>query len=131
MVRDDYYEPVRGHRADRGLAALAVKTAQRRPLLLETHRSNFVGGYAQPAESLQAIDELLLLARKHVPDLCFMSVQALAAHYRDPDSPLFDQALSSRIGALTARVLDNRRRRKVAALLVGTGLLAAIAGGLI
>lgn len=131
MVRDDYYEPVRGHRADRGLAALAVKTAQRRPLLLETHRSNFVGRHARHADSLQAIDTLLSAALRQAPDLCFMSVEALAAHYADPASPLFDRSPGVRLRALAARVLDSGRRRKVAALVAGAGVLLAIAGGLV
>src|SRR5581483_185254 len=40
LVRDEYFEPCRGHRAGRGLEALARKAALARPLLLETHRSN-------------------------------------------------------------------------------------------
>lgn len=129
MVRDDYYEPVRGHRAARGLASLAVKAAQRRPLLLETHRSNFVGRHARHAESLQAIDDLLTQALSRVPALRFLSVEALAGHYGNAaSSPLFDRSLPTRLRALALRVLDSGRRRKVAALLVGASVLIAVAG---
>ncbi|MGQ9686596.1 MAG: hypothetical protein ACUVT2_09870, partial [Thiobacillaceae bacterium] len=44
VVRDDYFEPERGHRAAQAIAALERKWLQGRPCLLELHRSNFLGG---------------------------------------------------------------------------------------
>jgi hypothetical protein len=117
LVRDDYYEPVRGHRAGRGLEALARKWAQRRPLLLETHRSNFVGRHARHQDSLQAIDSLLAEARKRYPALCFVSVEALADAYAAGESALLDHGLPARLRALPARLLTSGRRRKVVLLL--------------
>lgn len=123
LVRNDYYEPVRGHRAPHGLEALARKWRQRRPLLLETHRSNFVGRHARHADSLQALDELLARASRDFPDIRFLSVEALAAAYADGGG-LIDRRLSVRLRALIARVLLPGRRRKVALLLAGVSGLA-------
>lgn len=124
LVRDDYYEPVRGHRAGRGLEALARKWAQRRPLLLETHRSNFVGRYARHQDSLQAIDSLLAEARKRYPALCFVSVEALADAYAAGESALLDHGLPARLRALPARLLTSGRRRKVVLLLCALAVSA-------
>lgn len=117
LVRDDYYEPVRGHRAERGLEALARKWAQRRPLLLETHRSNFVGRQARHQDSLAAIDSLIAEACKRYPTLCFVSVEALADAYATGGSALLDHGLPARLRALPARLLTTGRRRKVLLLL--------------
>lgn len=125
MVRDDYYEPVRGHRAGRGLDALARKWAQRRPLLLETHRSNFVGRHARHQDSLAAIDSLIAEARKRYPTLCFVSVEALADAYAGGRSALLDHGLPARLRALPARLLTSGRRRKALLLLCVLTLLAA------
>lgn len=126
MVRNDYYEPVRGHRARHGLAALTRKWRQRRPLLLETHRSNFVGRHARHQDSLQALDELLARASQDYPDIRFLSVETLAAAYAD-GSALIDRRPSVRLQALIARVLRSGRRRKVALLLCGLSALALFA----
>lgn len=123
VVRNDYYEPVRGHRAPQGLEALVRKWRQRRPLLLETHRSNFVGRHARHPESLQALDDLLLGAQQGFPDIRFLSVEALAAAYAAGNG-LIDRRPWVRLQALAARVLVSGRRRKIAALLSGLTLLA-------
>jgi hypothetical protein len=80
LVRDRYFEPDRGHRAEDALTALAEKTAQGRPCLLETHRFNFTGAGANNA--LQQLDKLLELALKHHPNLRFTSAAELAQQYR-------------------------------------------------
>lgn len=125
VVRNDYYEPVRGHRAPHGLEALARKWRQRRPLLLETHRSNFVGRYARHQDSLQALDELLARATRDFPDIRFLSVETLAAAYAEGGG-LIDRRLTVRLQALIARVLLPGRRRKVALLLCGLSALALL-----
>lgn len=125
VVRNDYYEPVRGHRAPQGLEALARKWRQRRPLLLETHRSNFVGRHARHADSLDALDGLLVQAKQHFPEVRFLSVEALAAAYAGRNG-LIDRRPWVRLQALIARVLLPGRRRKVALLLCGLSALALL-----
>lgn len=125
MVRNDYFEPVRGHRAERGLAALAARWAQRRPLLLETHRSNFVGSAAQPRDSVRAVGDLVSAALAAQPTLRFVSVAELALQY-GRGGELLDPRLSVRLSALVHRLDRPGRRRKMAAMLVLLTVLAAI-----
>lgn len=125
VVRNDYFEPVRGHRADRGLAGLATKWAQRRPLLLETHRSNFVGATAQHMESVRAIGDLVSAALRAQPSLRFLTVAELARHYaRGGD--LIDPRVWTRLMALRHRLDRPGRRRKIFGVL---GVLTVAAVG--
>ncbi len=117
MVRDDYYEPVRGHRAARGLEALACKWRQRRPVLLETHRSNFVGPTAQHADSLRSIEALVAAALVSHPELRFVSVEELADRYAK-GGELIDARIRARIFASLCRLDRPGRRRKVFVLLI-------------
>lgn len=117
MVRDDYFEPVRGHEAGRGVAALAAKWLQRRPVLFETHRSNFAGATARLESSLRAIGALIEAAHRAQPGLRFMSVAELARKYAD-GGELLDRRLPVRIMATLHRLDRPGRRRKVFALLV-------------
>lgn len=80
LVRDRYFEPARGHRADQGLVALADKTAQARPCLLETHRFNFTGD--GQADALAELDKLLRRSLARHPGLRFASAAELAGQYR-------------------------------------------------
>jgi hypothetical protein len=96
LVRDRYFEPERGHRAEHALAAIAEKIAQRRPCLLETHRFNFTG--ASQDDALQQLGKLLELALKHHPELRFTSAAELAEQYRTPGNwilPGFKQQLAA------------------------------------
>lgn len=103
LVRDDYFEPERGHRAERGLAALAGKWAQRRACLLETHRSNFVGGDASAARNLAEIDRLYALALGQYPDLRFISTEELGRALRDGNPAWIEKRLAPRLAAWLAR----------------------------
>jgi hypothetical protein len=126
VVRNDYFEPVRGHRADRGLAGLAAKWAQRRPLLLETHRSNFVGATAQHAESVRAIADLVSAALQAQPDLRFPTVAELARQYVQ-GGDLIDPRLRTRVAALLHRLDRPGRRRKVFGVLAVLTVAAVMA----
>lgn len=80
LVRDRYFEPARGHRAEQGLAALAEKSLQDRPCLLETHRFIFTGEGEEDA--LEKLDSLLTGALANHPALRFMSAAELAQCFR-------------------------------------------------
>lgn len=125
MVRNDYFEPVRGHRADRGLAGLAIKWTQRRPLLLETHRSNFVGATAQQTESVRAVGDLVSAALRAQPNLRFLTVAELARHYAQGGG-LIDPRLRIRLMALLHRLDRPGRRRKIFGGLAVLTVVAAI-----
>lgn len=117
IVRDDYFEPERGHQAAQGLAALQRKWAQRRPCLLETHRSNFIGDPATREQALGVLAELIEHALQMQPGLRFMDTAALASIYRSGRASPAD--LASRLAAWRARVRELRgfmRAMKLAGL---------------
>lgn len=121
LVRDRYFEPARGHRAEQGLQALAEKTAQGRPCLLETHRCNFTAAGAETA--LAELDALLRRALAEHPDVRFVSPAELAAHYRASGDRSLPH-LGRRLTAWQARMREVPRFARLARM---TGLAWALA----
>ncbi|HIE55711.1 MAG TPA: hypothetical protein EYP90_11115 [Chromatiaceae bacterium] len=115
LVRDDYFEPEKGHTAATALAALRRKKAQGRPCLLETHRANFLG--VGTASALAELDRLLALALAEFPDIRFMSSSELAAAMADSRNPLLARSFPSRIRYWLERVRDLSRFNKLAELI--------------
>lgn len=106
VVRDAYFEPERGHRAAQGLVALRRKWAQRRPCLLETHRSNFIGEAATAEQALAALGELIEQALHLYPELRFLDTATLASIYLSPGRTA--TGFSTRFAAWRARVRELR-----------------------
>jgi len=103
LVRNDYFEPMLGHRAERGLSALAAKAHLGRPTLLETHRANFLGDPALVERALGELDRLLAGARARFPALRFMSSAELARHYAQR-SDLIERNLAPRLRCFARRL---------------------------
>jgi len=114
LVRDDYFEPERGHRAERGLAALAHKWGQRRACLFETHRSNFIGDAAAASRHLAEIDRLYAVLLKHYPDLRFTSTEELARALQQGNPVWVETRFSIRLAAWLSRTRDLRIYWKLA-----------------
>lgn len=128
VVRDDYFEPERGHAAAHGLAALARKARQGRPCLLETHRSNFIG-----AEAERAFRELRALfggALQRHPGLRFMSTREVAGGFRERPNALIDRRGVQRLVAWTNRWGDVPRFWTLARLTGLAPLSQTIARGI-
>jgi hypothetical protein len=88
LVRDDYFEPILGHRSERALAALRQKTDLGRPCLLETHRNNFLAAAGgKPEASVALLDTLFAEALAAFPSLRFCSSAELGQALRtsNPD----------------------------------------------
>ncbi len=118
LVRDDYFEPERGHSADQALAALTRKIREGRPCLLETHRSNFLGPGAEYAYAELA--RLYRSALDRHPDLRFLSTETLGAALAERDPELCHTAFGPRLTAWCERT---RRLPRFATLARLTGLL--------
>jgi hypothetical protein len=119
LVRDDYFEPERGHRAERGLSALAYKWGEQRACLLETHRSNFIGDDAVVTRNLAEVDRLCALALEHHPDLRFVSTEELGRALRDGNPAWIKKDFIARLTACLSRARSLRGYWKIARL---TGL---------
>lgn len=111
LVRDEYFEPARGHRAERGLGALTAKTRAGRPALLETHRANFLGDGAAPDAAIEELDRLLSLSLGAFPDLLFLSTEELASRMRGRDPELVERRIAVRINIWLRRVRGELARR--------------------
>ncbi|MCX7673617.1 MAG: hypothetical protein N2Z63_08490 [Thiobacillaceae bacterium] len=109
-MRDDYFEPERGHRAEDALRRLLDKWSCRRPCLLETHRSNFLGTAADTGRALAEIERLLSAALTRLPDLRFMSTAELA----QPGAQVWTTAWPARLSAFLRRVTKAPGFRRLA-----------------
>jgi len=118
VVRDQYFEPALGHRAEQGLAALARQTVCARPTLLETHRFNFIGESANAA--IQELDSLLGKACAAYPTLRFLSTKEIAEAMAHKDAELIETGLHQHLSAWLARIHNLPRFTKLARL---TGLV--------
>lgn len=116
LVRDDYFEPARGHRAERGIAALAGKTHVGRPTLLETHRANFLGATEIADAAITELDRLLALALEAFPDVQFLSTEELALSMRRLDPRLVERRFAMRLHTWLRRLWGVSRLRKLACL---------------
>lgn len=103
VVRDEYFEPERGHRAERALAALASKLQQGRACLLETHRSNFIGDAAVAADAMNEMDRLYVAALVQYPALRFLSTEELGRVLRQKDAAWIEYRALPRIAVWRAR----------------------------
>jgi hypothetical protein len=122
LVRDEYFEPSRGHSAEQALTALEAKTRLGRPTLLETHRCNFLGDKA--AHALGELERLLKTALTRFPDLRFMSSSELATHYQDATA-IVERRMLPRVRCTLLRLAENARLRKLG-WATGLALLAAL-----
>ncbi len=111
LVRNDYFEPEKGHTADQAIAALRHRTAQGRPCLLETHRSNFLGAGA--AEAFAELEYLLTQAVTTFPGVRFMSSEELAAAIGDDGDPLVLRSFPRRLQCWIERLDDLPRFRRL------------------
>jgi hypothetical protein len=115
VVRDQYFEPFKGHTAEHGLRALETNTALGRPTLLETHRANFLEPALRDA-SLSAIRALLEGALARFPDLRFLSTEELVRAMAARSGDLLDESLRGRLHAWLSRVRTLHRFWKLARL---------------
>lgn len=126
MVRDDYFEPFRGHEAGQGVDAHERKWAQRRPTLLETHRCNFIGDPALAARALVQIDAMLAQVLLREPQTRFVSVAELAEQYRN-GGDLIATGLRARLLACMARLRPQRRLCLALLALIASSLALGLA----
>lgn len=124
LVRDRYFEPARGHRAEQGLVALADKTAQGRPCLLETHRFNFTGN--GQADALAELDKLLRQSLARHAGLRFASAAELAGQYRQ-QGDWISKGFRPRLSAWAVRMGQVPRFARLARM-SGLGLVLSLLG---
>jgi hypothetical protein len=125
LVRDIYFEPLRGHAPAKVLEDAHLRFRLGRPALLETHRSNFIGAEAEFRHSLAQLDNLFGKALRDWPDLRFLSPEALARRYRERPADWCARAWPVRLHVWMRRLAAIPRLRKLA-WLSGLALPAAL-----
>lgn len=113
LVRDVYFEPARGHVAERALRALASKTRAGRPTLLETHRANFLGDKQSADTSVRELERLLDVTVARFPDVAFLSTEELGSKVRGQDPKLIEHSLAARLHVWLRRLWQIGRVRKL------------------
>ncbi|ATE60930.1 hypothetical protein [Thauera sinica] len=132
LVRDDYFEPVRGHRAERVWQSVGLKCLLGRPALLETHRESFIASPEIAGQALAELERALQGALERHPRLRFMSTEELAGHLADPASPLREQRWRRRARAFLFRAMHEAalaRILKYSGLGAVLRVLAPVPGG--
>lgn len=103
VVRDAYFEPIRGHRAEQVWQAVAQRTALGRPTLLETHRESFIDPGSAEAALAELGRALAGVLERH-PDVCFINTEQLAAILDDRQHALHARGLAARCTTFLRRL---------------------------
>lgn len=127
LVRDDYFEPERGHDAAKALAALDRKILTGRPCLLEIHRSNFITGGELASRALRELDKVLDQALARHAGLRFLTTLELGRILRDRPSDWMEYNPAARFACWRARSRDLPRFPKLAKL-CGLSMLLSMLG---
>jgi hypothetical protein len=127
LVRDDYFEPARGHRADQAIAAVARKTSLGRPALLEMHRFNFIAEAGGRESAFDELRKLLSGLIPALPNVRFMSTVELARHIAERAPELVETRIRQRIRFWLKRINEIPHFRKLA-LLSGLAITLKLLG---
>ena len=105
VVRDLYFEPIRGHRAEQVWQGVAERVALGRPALIETHRESFIAGPLAAEQALADLARALGGVLQRYPDACFLSTAALSAAMAAPAPPIFAKTFAVRLYFFLRRLL--------------------------
>jgi hypothetical protein len=109
VVRNDYFEPVRGRDTAHAVRALDRCVREGRPCVLENHRDNFVGDSRTCRASLIELDTLCREALQRYRDLRFLSTHELCRILRDRDPRWITSSSADRLPAWRARLATTGR----------------------
>lgn len=105
VVRDVYFEPIRGHRAEQVWQGVAARIALGRPALIETHRESFIAGSLAAEQALAELARALGGVVQRYPDVCFLTTAALSAAMAAQEPPIFARTFAVRLHFLLRRML--------------------------
>ena len=125
LIRNVWFEPLRGHTAEQAIDTLARQVALGRPVLFETHRSNFVGEGPGVERAFGELDGLLRGALQRFPLLRFCASEQLAERITTNDVLWIEQGFRQRFTVFLRRVLAHQYLHRLA-VLTGTFLIARV-----
>ncbi len=103
IVRDEYFEPTKGHKAERVLDAIKRNSTSGRPTLLESHRFNFVGTEQKTAAAFVELERMLSRVSDEFPRTAFISTEELARIYRQKDTAWLTFDFGARLSVFVNR----------------------------
>ncbi|TCV88140.1 hypothetical protein [Sulfurirhabdus autotrophica] len=106
LVRDEYFEPARGHRAADTLMKMVKKSALGRPTLLETHRFNFINDKNTCNNALKELEILLKAVLQRFPDVRFISTATLSAQIAAHQGSLINTSFLHQLNAWLLRIKE-------------------------
>ena len=127
LVRNGYFEPIRGRDASHAIRSLERAVGEGRPCILENHRDNFVGDAANMPHALDELDRLFRDALDQHRDLRFLSSWELARLLRDRDPRWLVTRWQERLPFWLQRLRHTGRPWKVLSLTGLTALLVMLA----
>lgn len=104
LVRDVYFEPALGHAPSRLIDDASRCTRLGRPTLVEIHRFNFLGEPGLLTASLKTLEAGLTAVLRALPNVRFISSQALAEAIRISEPDIVEHSLLPRIRVWLRRI---------------------------
>lgn len=108
VIRDNYFEPSFGHKAEKAISALFKKTAVGRPTLIETHRFNFIQNPPATENAVKELDILLGQSLSLFPDLMFLSTEKLASMISKKDPSIVAKSFVYKLPLWLARIEEDK-----------------------
>jgi hypothetical protein len=125
LIRNAWFEPKRGHTAEQAIDTFAHHVTLGRPVLFETHRSNFVGQGSGVEHAFGELDALLRTALQRFPLLHFCSSERLAKHLKMQNDQWVVHSFRQRLTVFIRRILAHQSLHRLA-VLTGTFLIARL-----
>jgi hypothetical protein len=116
LIRNVWFEPLRGHTAKQAVDTLARQVALGRPVLFETHRSNFIGESPGVERAFAELDGLLRGALQRFPLLRFCASEQLAEYLSTSDVRWIERSFRLRFTVFLRRMLANQYLHRLAVL---------------
>jgi len=114
LVRDIYFEPSLGHRAEGVVEKIVHHAKLGRPALIEMHRFNFVDDVEQARFSVAELSRLLEQALGVLPQLQFIPPQEIADAILNRDPHLLETSHLGRLVVWLRRLWQVRPMRRLA-----------------
>lgn len=103
LVRNNYFEPSYGHKAEKAASEAHRQSRLGRPTLFETHRFNFNGAAEECQSALDELGEAIGLILQREPDTRFLSSAELAAVMVENNPQWIMRGLAGRMSCLARR----------------------------
>ena len=114
LVRDVYFEPALGHEPQRLINDSVKRSRLGRPILVEMHRFNFMGGEQRVSNSIKALEDGMVGVLGALPDVRFLSSAELAKVLRRRDPAFVENGAAPRLKVWLRRVDEMQAFNKLA-----------------